>query len=127
MWSSFLLVAAGGAIGAVARYGIGLGVARVLFPASFPWATLMVNVSGSLLFGFLAFYLSERLPLAADLRAFLLVGVLGGFTTFSTFSWETLALLETGAFVKAGLNILASVVLCLAAAMLGMLLARQIV
>lgn len=123
MSSTFAVVAAGGAFGAVARYGLALGLDRTVFP----WSTLIVNVSGSLLFGFLAIYLSERLPFAADLRAFLLVGVLGGFTTFSTFSWETIALLESGAVGRAGASIVLNVFLCLIAAAAGIWLARQIV
>lgn len=123
MWSTVAWVATGGALGAVARFGVALSFGRT----AFPWATLTVNVAGSLLIGFLGIWLSERFPLAVDLRAFLLIGLLGGFTTFSTFSWETVALLENGTFIKAGLNMLANLCACVIAAMLGMLLARQIV
>lgn len=119
-----LAIAGGGAIGAVLRYGVALSFGG---RGGFPWATLAVNVSGSLLFGFLAVWLSERLPLAVELRAFLLVGVLGAFTTFSTFSWETLALLHAGEFVRAGVNALASVMLCVLAAAAGVAFARQLV
>ncbi|HEX6929842.1 MAG TPA: fluoride efflux transporter CrcB [Gammaproteobacteria bacterium] len=121
MWSTLFAVASGGAIGATLRYGAMLALGR----GSFPWATLLVNVSGSLLFGFLAIWLSERWPQAAELRAFWLVGVLGAFTTFSTFSWETVALLQEGEMARAGVNILASISLCVVAAALGMWLARQ--
>lgn len=124
MTGNLLAIAGGGAIGALLRYGVALSLAG---RTGFPWATLAVNVSGSLLFGFLAIWLSERLPLAVELRAFLLVGVLGAFTTFSTFSWETLALLQEGGFARAGANLFANVVLCLAAAAAGMWLARQLV
>lgn len=122
MLGNVLVVAAGGAIGAVMRYGVNAGFAG---RAAFPWATLAVNISGSLLFGFLAIWLSERLPMAAELRAFALVGVLGAFTTFSTFSFETLALLQEGAIARAAANALASVVLCVLAAAAGVWLARQ--
>lgn len=122
MWSTFAIVAAGGAFGAVARHGLAIGLGRTVFP----WSTLIVNASGSLLFGFLAVCLSERLPLAADLRAFLLIGVLGGFTTFSTFSWETMALLENGDIGKAGASIVLNVLLSLFAVAGGIWLARQI-
>ncbi|HEX6929648.1 MAG TPA: fluoride efflux transporter CrcB [Gammaproteobacteria bacterium] len=122
MWGNLLAVAGGGAIGAVLRHGVMLGIAR----GAFPWATLLVNVSGSLLFGFLAIWLNERLPVAADLRAFLFVGVLGAFTTFSTFSWDTFVLLQEGAVMRAGMNVVANVAMCLLAAAAGVWLARQL-
>lgn len=124
MTGHLLAIAGGGAIGAVLRYGVALSVAG---RGGFPWATLAVNVSGSLMFGFLAIWLSERLPLALEMRAFLLVGVLGAFTTFSTFSWETLALLQEGALARAGLNVLANLILCVLAVAAGVWLARQLV
>lgn len=124
MTGNLLAIAGGGAVGALLRYGVALSLAG---RSGFPWATLAVNVSGSLLFGFLAVWLSERLPLAVELRAFLLVGMLGAFTTFSAFSWETLALLQEGAFVRAGTNVFASVILCVLAAAAGVWLARQLV
>lgn len=115
-------IAIGGAVGALSRYGMALAIGR----GTFPWSTLVVNVSGSLLFGFLAIWLASRLPMATDLRAFVLVGLLGSFTTFSTFSWETMVLLENGAFVKAGLNMFANVTVCLLAVIAGVALARQL-
>lgn len=123
MLGNLLAVAGGGAIGALLRFGVAAGLAR----AAFPWATLIVNVSGSLAFGLLAVWLSERLPLAAELRAFLLVGVLGAFTTFSAFSWETFALLQQEQFARAGMNVLANVALCLLAVAAGAWLARQLI
>ncbi|HEX7030560.1 MAG TPA: fluoride efflux transporter CrcB [Gammaproteobacteria bacterium] len=123
MWGNVLVVAAGGAIGAAFRYAVMLAFGR----GTFPWTTLLVNVSGSLLFGFLAIWLSARWPLAAELRAFLLVGVLGAFTTFSTFSWETLGLLQEGEITRAAVNMLASVALCVLAAAAGMWLGRQFI
>lgn len=123
MLANVLAVAAGGALGAVLRYGVGLGLAS---RSGFPWATLSVNVVGSLLFGLLIVWLNERLPAASELRVFLLVGVLGAFTTFSTFSWETLVLFEQGAMLRATMNIVGSVMLCVIAAAAGVWLARQI-
>lgn len=123
MLANVLVVAAGGALGAVLRYGVSLGLAG---RSGFPWATLSVNVVGSLLFGLLIVWLNERMPAANELRAFLLVGVLGAFTTFSTFSWETLALFEQGAMLRATMNIVGSVMLCVIAAAAGVWLARQI-
>ena len=123
MLVNLLAVAGGGALGAVLRYGVSLGLAG---RHGFPWATLSVNVIGSLLFGLLVVWLNERMPAANELRAFLLIGVLGAFTTFSTFSWETLVLFEQGAMLRATMNIVGSVVLCVIAAAAGVWLARQI-
>lgn len=123
MLGNLLAVAGGGAIGALMRYGVGIAFAG---RGGFPWATLIVNVSGSLAFGFLAIWLSERLPLANELRAFVLVGVLGAFTTFSTFSWETVALLQQGDSLRALLNMAANIFLCVLGAALGIWLAKQL-
>lgn len=120
-----LAIAAGGAAGAVLRYWTSTGVHR-LTGAGFPYGTLIVNVLGSLLIGLLYVLLVERLALGAHWRAALLIGVLGAFTTFSTFSIETLNLLEQGEQLKATLNIMLSVVLCLGAAWMGLNLGRQI-
>ncbi|MEA3243234.1 MAG: CrcB family protein, partial [Pseudomonadota bacterium] len=92
----------------------------------FPYGTLVVNVLGSLVMGFLYIWLLERIPGGVAMRAFLLIGLLGAFTTFSTFSVETLNLMEAGQIARAALNTLLSVVLCVGAAALGVMLARQI-
>ena len=120
-----LAIAAGGAVGALLRYWISTAVHTRLGMA-FPYGTLLVNVIGSLLMGFLYIWLLERVAEGPALRAFLLVGLLGAFTTFSTFSLETLNLVETGQAAKALANILASVTLCIGAAGLGVLAARQL-
>jgi CrcB protein len=120
-----LAIAAGGAIGAVLRYWTSTAVHARLGTA-FPYGTLTVNMMGSLLMGFLYIWLLERLVEGPALRAFLLVGLLGAFTTFSTFSMETLNLVETGQAGKALVNILASLTLCIGAAGLGVLIARQL-
>lgn len=116
---SYALVAIGSALGGMARYGVGHLVAS---PAgSFPWATLLVNVSGSFLIGGLA------AALDADDRAareFLMVGMLGGFTTFSAFSLQTLELLQAGKIAQAAGNVGLTVVLCLIAVWLGYLAVR---
>jgi CrcB protein len=120
-----LAIAGGGARGAVLRYWLSSGV-YTLTGRGFPYGTLVVNVLGSLVMGFLYIWLLERMPGGVALRAFLLVGLLGAFTTFSTFSLETLNLMEAGQIARAVLNTLLSVVLCVAAAALGVMLARQI-
>ncbi|MBL1459034.1 MULTISPECIES: fluoride efflux transporter CrcB [Methylophaga] len=118
-------IAVGGAVGAILRFAMSNGVYK-LFGRDFPYGTLAVNVLGSLLIGVLFILLIEKLAVAAEWRAGLLVGLLGAFTTFSTFSLETFTLMENGAFIKAGLNVFLSVVLCLAATWLGISLGRQL-
>ena len=118
-----LAIAAGGAVGSVARYLIGAAVgARA---AGFPWGTLAINVSGSLLLAFLLVALAEPAQ-PPSLRAGLTTGFCGGYTTFSTFSAETLALLEQGSYARAGGYAAASVLLSLAAALAGAALARSL-
>jgi len=120
-----LAIAGGGAVGALLRYWISSGV-YLLAGRGFPYGTLVVNVLGSLLMGFLYIWLLERSLAGTAMRAFVLIGLLGAFTTFSTFSVETLNLLEAGHMGRAILNILVSVVLCIGAAALGVMLARQL-
>lgn len=120
-----LMVGAGGALGAIGRYLLSTWVYS-LAGRAFPWGTLAVNLLGSLLIGFLSVWLLERVTLSAEMRALLVVGFLGAFTTFSTFSLETLVLLEEGAVVKAGINITASVLTCIFAAWMGTLVAKAI-
>jgi CrcB protein len=120
-----LAIAAGGAIGALLRFWVSSGV-YAWSGRGFPYGTLAVNVLGSLVMGFLFIVLVERSALGAEWRAFLLVGLLGAFTTFSTFSLETLNLIEQAAYAKALLNTLLSVVLCIFAAFAGVMIARQL-
>lgn len=120
-----LAIAAGGAVGAVLRYWVSSATHSVT-GHGFPYGTLLVNVAGSLAMGFLYIWLMDRVLAGGTLRAFLLVGLLGAFTTFSTFSIETLNLVESGQLVRAASNALLSVTLCLAAAALGVGLARQL-
>lgn len=120
-----LAIAGGGAVGALLRFWMSTGIYGLL-GRGFPYGTLAVNVVGSLLMGFLYVMLIDKLPLGPTWRAALLVGLLGAFTTFSTFSIETLNLMEEGEMIKALLNILLSVVLCLSAAWLGVLAGRTV-
>jgi CrcB protein len=123
--SRLLAIAAGGAVGSVLRYWLSTGV-HALLGRNFPYGTLFVNVAGSLLMGFLFMVFLDRLTNDALLRAGVLIGMLGAFTTFSTFSIETFNLIEDGAWLKAGLNAGLSLLLCLTAVWIGALLARQL-
>ena len=123
--SQILAIAVGGAVGSVLRFLMSNGVYGLL-GRGFPYGTLAVNVLGSLLMGFLYILLLERTVAGPELRGLLLVGLLGAFTTFSTFSLETLNLLEQAAYLRAAVNVAASVVACLAAAWLGLTLGRQL-
>ncbi|MDX8390348.1 MAG: fluoride efflux transporter CrcB [Mariprofundaceae bacterium] len=125
MMKQLLAVAAGGAIGAVLRWLMAAFVQRWAGSA-FPWGTLCVNVIGSLLLGFIFVYMIERSAANELLRLGLTVGLLGAFTTFSTFSLETIRLLQSGALAVAMMNIVAQLTLCLIAAWLGVQLARQL-
>ena len=98
-----LLIAVGGALGSVCRYGLSTVVQRWSSPF-FPYGTFVVNVLGCLLFGVIMGAARQRFVLGPSERAFLLIGILGGFTTFSTFTYETFALLQDGQFVRALAN-----------------------
>jgi CrcB protein len=119
----YLAIAVGGALGALLRFGSSTAMHRWL-GQGFPYGTLFVNVAGSFLMGFLYMLLTSRMEVALPWRAFFLVGLLGAFTTFSTFSMDTLQLLEKGLWLKAVLNVLSNVIVCLAAAWAGVLIGR---
>ena len=119
-----LLVAAGGAIGAVGRYLVGVGAVRVL-GFGFPWGTLIVNVLGSLLMGILIEFIALRLSASNEVRTFLATGVLGSFTTFSAFSLDFAVLMERKEHMAAMFYLSASVVLSIGALFLGLALARS--
>lgn len=120
-----MAIAAGGALGAVSRYGVYTAV-HAAFGRDFPYGTFVVNVIGSLAMGFLYVWLFDRLNVGPSWRAFLLVGYLGSFTTFSAFSIETLNLIEQGLLGRSLLNVFGSIALCITAAWIGTILARQV-
>lgn len=123
---AFILVALGGAIGASARYGASVAVGH-LWRTSFPFGTLLVNVAGSLAMGLFVGWLARTLPAWQNgARLFVAVGILGGFTTFSAFSLDVVTLFERGEILPAFLYILGSVVLCVAALFVGLLLMRAV-
>jgi len=121
-----LYVALGSAIGGVSRYLLG-GLVQRMLDTTFPAGTLLVNVTGSFLLGAIIRYALETPSLTPEVRAFLTIGFCGGYTTFSTFSYETMALLEDGEWARAGVYITASVILSLIATFLGFALARQVI
>lgn len=123
----YLFIALGSAIGGAARHWCSVLVAE-RFGEAFPWGTLIVNVVGSLLIGVLA-ALAEpdgRWYLDASARQFLMIGVLGGFTTFSSFSLQTLNLMRDGHWLYAAANMVGSVLVCLVAVWLGWILAAMV-
>lgn len=121
---NFLLVALGGGLGAAGRYGVSL--AMPLKPGEWPWATFCINVAGSLLIGILAGWLSTRGEAGEPWRLFLGVGLLGGFTTFSAYSLETLRMIERGEWPAALLYVLGSVAAGLAAVAIGAEVAKRV-
>lgn len=117
---TILYVALGGAIGTAARYALNLAI-TTRTSELFPWGTLTINVVGSFVIGLFAALTGPggRVAASTDARLFVLVGLCGGFTTFSSFSLQTLALFEAGEPLRAGANVVASVTLCLIAVWLG--------
>lgn len=121
---SLLYVGLGGGIGAMLRFWLGQIITKQM-GAGFPYATLAVNVLGCLAMGLLAGGLVKYMPTAApEIRAFVGIGLLGGFTTFSAFSFETVTLMERGHIAQATLYVGASVVGCMLAVWLGMLMMK---
>ncbi|MEK7780553.1 MAG: fluoride efflux transporter CrcB [Verrucomicrobiota bacterium] len=127
MQLTYLWVALGGALGSVARFWIA-NLSEARWGNSFPWGTLIANVSGSLLIGILAGCSGPNGGwFASDpARKLLMIGVCGGYTTFSSFSLQTLSLVQQGQWLRAGLNILGSVALCLIAVWLGHLIGTHL-
>jgi len=122
---AYLWVALGGALGSVGRFWIN-GFVSEKAGATFPWGTLIINVGGSFIIGIIGAVASPEGRLDSQTRQFatqfLMIGVCGGYTTFSSFSWQTLNLVRDREWLYAGSNVLLSVVLCLIAVWLGWLL-----
>ena len=121
---SYLVVFVGAGIGGAARHGMNIWVARLL-GSHFPWYTLVINILGSILMGLITGWFAERIGAAGHLRLFLATGVMGGFTTFSAFSLETLMMLERREWGPAALYAGLSVVLATSAVFLGLLVMRR--
>jgi len=118
-------VAIGGSLGSVARYLVAVGAGRLVGTA-FPWGTLVINIVGSFLIGVFAESFALSWNVSQTVRVFLIVGICGGFTTFSTFSLDTIVLMQRGELVPAGAYIVASVVLSITALFGGLLLVRAL-
>ena len=121
----WVLVALGGGVGSVLRYGVGRLSVHYLGPASV-WGTFLVNVTGSFLLGLFIALSLERLTIPVQVRALIAVGLLGGYTTFSTLSLESIQLLESGELLRAVSSLVGNLALGLAAAYLGLLLGRAL-
>jgi CrcB protein len=120
-----LYIALGSALGGVGRYLVSGWVQR-LAGGVFPWGTLLVNVTGAILVGMVYRYALDSAVVTVEVRAFLTIGFCGGYTTFSTFSYETARLMEGGDWTRAGLYIVASVLLTLAGTFAGFALGREL-
>ena len=118
--ATYLWIAIGSALGGTARYALSSVIAN-WFGQGFPWGTLVINITGSFVIGFFATLTGPdgRVLVSSDARQFVMVGLCGGYTTFSSFSLQTLALAQNGEMLRAGLNIGGSVALCLLAVWLG--------
>jgi len=123
--NAILLVASGGAIGSVARYLVGVLMTRI-FGVAFPWGTLTVNVAGGLLMGLFIELLARRFNGSTELRLFVAVGIMGGFTTFSSFSLDVALLWNRGEAFFTLIYVLASVILSIGALFFGLWLARAV-
>lgn len=126
MLANLLFIALGGGIGSVSRYLLSVGIQRLANGFLFPFGTFSVNLLGCFLIGLLAGLAEYKGMFTPELRALLLVGFLGGFTTFSTFGYESVQLIRDGEFMLAGLNVVGQVILGLVGVWLGFVLARAV-
>lgn len=122
----YLLVAVGGALGSMARYFVG-SLAPRLFGEGFPYGTLLVNLIGSFLISTVMAVSLNSTLIPVNVRIFLTTGIIGGFTTYSAFNYETLALLQQRLWLTGGLNMAATVLGCLVTGILGLALGRTLV
>jgi CrcB protein len=122
---AYLIVFLGGGLGAALRHGVNIGTAR-LFSVSFPWGTLVVNVTGSFVMGLIAGYFAFKGDASQNWRLFLATGVLGGYTTFSAFSLDAVLLWERNELALAAIYIAGSVALSILGLFAGLWLARQL-
>ncbi len=130
LFMQYLVIGLGGALGSMLRFGLGTFVDNTVSKAGqiFPWGTIVVNVTGCFVIGFI-FTISAgegRLMLSTLTRQFIMIGILGGYTTFSSFSLQTLTLAQDGQWSGAAANVLLSIVLCLVGVWLGALLAGSL-
>jgi CrcB protein len=123
LYVNLLLIAIGGALGSMARFLLSSFVLRAT-ASLFPWGTFAVNLIGCIVFGIIIGLSEHRLSLTPELRAFLLIGILGGFTTFSSFAFESFALLRDGQMAAAAFNVFGQVITGLAGVWAGVMLAR---
>ena len=125
-FASCLMVMLGGALGSLTRYAVSVLAAPI--SRELPWGTILINVSGSFIIGFFGTLTlaSGRFPVSDNLRLLVMIGICGGFTTFSSFSLQTLDLMRAGAVTRAALNVALSVVLCVAAVAIGHMIASRL-
>jgi len=121
----YLLIGLGGALGSIARYWVGSTIGGRA-GVRFPYGTLIVNISACLIIGFTLTWLSERAEISPAWRYLVAVGFIGAYSTFSTYAWETLSTLRSGAFALASLYALGSIILGLAATWCGVALAEAL-
>jgi CrcB protein len=122
---AYLWIALGAVVGASARYFLSSFIAKV-FASSFPYGTLIINISGSLLLGFFVAWTSERVLIDPRWRLLVAIGFCGSYTTFSSYAYETFALVEQGQWWLMGLNVIGSNLLCLLSVLTGVALARSL-
>ena len=120
---AYLWIALGAVVGASARYFLSGFIAKV-FPSGFPYGTLIINITGSLLLGFFLVWTSERVLIDPRWRLLIAIGFCGSYTTFSSYAFETVALFEQGQWYLMGLNVIGSNLLCLISVLAGVALAR---
>ncbi len=122
---NYILISIGAALGGVFRYGLASLIQKRI-ESFFPYGTMIVNILGSFVLGFIMYYLDEKKLLSPQMRLFLTVGLCGGFTTFSTFSYETLNLIKNSQFLLATTNVIGSVLLCLIAIYLAYIVSKAL-